>query len=416
MTAERESTERVVIVDDSRLMLEIARDALADRLEVECCASGEEALEALGRRPADLVLSDIEMPGISGLDLLERVLREHPGTDFAVMTAHASVDSAIRALRMGAVDYLVKPVQPETLVVLVDRILAQRRLIRENGWLRDTLTTLKSCRTLTQCLDPSELYSVTLDLLLETLQRLRGLVLYSRGPIPISDGVVFRGFDEHHIHRLRDALVGEKAVDVEVISEVGVVAESQLHDVLRAHEIGAEPALVVPLSGRESESGAIWIFEGGRPFTASELERVQLISGHAGLALLNAERYNHAKERAFIDDVTEVYNARYLIQATEREMQRAERYGKRLTVLFLDLDHFKLVNDQYGHLVGSRVLRQLSEILTACIRQVDTLARYGGDEFTILLIDTDHEIGLAVADRIRRTVAVTSPTKASIPQ
>jgi diguanylate cyclase (GGDEF)-like protein len=122
---------------------------------------------------------------------------------------------------------------------------------------------------------------------------------------------------------------------------------------------------------------------------------------------VNAGRFHRAKERAFIDDVTEVYNARYLLQATEHEIRRAERYGKPLSVLFLDLDHFKRVNDQYGHLVGSQVLRRLSEVLQECIRGVDTLARYGGDEFTILLEDTPHQGGLAVAERIRSTVANT---------
>ena len=144
-----------------------------------------------------------------------------------------------------------------------------------------------------------------------------------------------------------------------------------------------------------------------RPFQAEEIESARLIAAHADLALTNAERYHRAKERAFIDDVTEVYNARFLRQAIEHEIQRAERYGKQLCVVFLDLDRFKLVNDQHGHLVGSQVLRRLSQVLLQCIRQVDTLARYGGDEFTILLVDTAIEEGLAVAERIRRTVAAT---------
>jgi diguanylate cyclase (GGDEF)-like protein len=76
-------------------------------------------------------------------------------------------------------------------------------------------------------------------------------------------------------------------------------------------------------------------------------------------------------------------------------------------VLFLDLDRFKRVNDEFGHLVGSQTLRQLSGVLLQCIRQVDTLARYGGDEFTILLTDTDLETGRRVAERIRRTVGET---------
>jgi diguanylate cyclase (GGDEF)-like protein len=76
-------------------------------------------------------------------------------------------------------------------------------------------------------------------------------------------------------------------------------------------------------------------------------------------------------------------------------------------VLFLDLDRFKNVNDRHGHLVGSQVLRRLSQVLKECIRQVDTLARYGGDEFTILLADTGIEAAMLIAERIRRTVAET---------
>jgi diguanylate cyclase (GGDEF)-like protein len=117
------------------------------------------------------------------------------------------------------------------------------------------------------------------------------------------------------------------------------------------------------------------------------------------------ERYNNAQERAFVDDVAEIYNVRYLLSTTENEIQRADRYGNPLSVLFLDLDHFKQVNDRFGHLVGSQTLRALSQLLMQCVRTVDTLARYGGDEFTILLIDTEHDAALTIAERIRRTVA-----------
>lgn len=404
---ETDPQARVVIVDDSRLIREIARDALAGRVRVECCASAELALEALAREPADLVISDLEMPGMTGVDLLARVRREHPGTEFALLTANATVESAIGALRMGAADYLIKPIQPDTLALVVDRILAQRALVAENVRLRDTLTTLESCRTLMGCLDASELYAVTLDLMLHSLERSCGLALFRRGSIPLSDGVSFRGFAEEDANRIRDALSGFKSVDADSVQETAVVEESELHAALRAVGIDLGPTLVVPLRGREIEAGLLWICREERDFEPAEIERATMIAGHARLALANAERYNHAKERAFIDDVTEVYNARYLLQATENEIQRAERYGRKLSVLFLDLDRFKLVNDNFGHLVGSQVLRQLSEILAGCIRQVDTLARYGGDEFTILLTDTDHELGLAVAERIRTTVAET---------
>jgi two-component system cell cycle response regulator len=398
---------RVVFVDDNRLIREIARDSLEDAVDLECCADAEEALAALGREPADLVISDLNMPGMSGIELLDRVRLEHPGTEFVVLTANATVESAIGALRMGATDYLLKPIRPEALALIVERILAQRHLLAENERLRETLTTLEACRTLVRCLDANDLYSLSLDVLLKSLPRERGLAVYRRGAVPISDGLVSRGFGEDETERLRDALLRAKPVDLEAVEEVGIVRDSDLHTAMRAVGVEAESALVIPLRGRETEAGLMWLFDGGRPFDGAEIERAELIAGHAQLALLNAERYNHAKERAFVDDVTEVYNARYLLQATEHEIRRADRYDRKLTVLFLDLDRFKLVNDNHGHLVGSQILRQLSEVLATCIRQFDTLARYGGDEFTILLTDTDHDAGLHVAERIRATVAST---------
>ena len=398
---------RVLVVDDDRLNREIARDALCACAQVECCASAEAALDALARARADLVISDLEMPGLSGTELLARLRREQPDTDFVLLTGHASVESAVAALRMGAADYLVKPVQPEELALVVERILSRRRLLAENERLREALRVAESCRTLLRCLDPGEVYAVALDLLLHVLPCRSGLAVFRRTSQLQADGVAFRGFEEAEARGLRHILVVEKPVDFDAVGEGGIATAGPVHDALRAVGLAPGAALVVTLRGRESEAGALWLFADGQPFGPADLERAQLIASHAEVALHNAERYHHAKERAFIDDVTEVYNARFLLQATDREVQRAARYGKELCVLFLDLDRFKLVNDRYGHLVGSQVLRRLSQVLLECIRQVDTLARYGGDEFTILLADTSLDDGLRIAERIRRTVADT---------
>jgi diguanylate cyclase (GGDEF)-like protein len=264
---------------------------------------------------------------------------------------------------------------------------------------------VESCRALLRCLDPGEVYALALDILVGALPTGRALAVFRRSAMPASFGVAFRGFDESEARALRERLVGVKPLDVDAFDRIGRVSEGALHDELRELSIPAGPFLAIPVRGRETEAGVIFLMEGAAPFAADALDRARLIAAHAEAALHNAERYHHAKERAFIDDVTEVYNARFLLQATEREIQRAERYGKPLSVLFLDLDRFKLVNDRYGHLVGSDVLRQLSRTLLECIRQVDTLARYGGDEFTILLVDTGAEEALIIAERIRRSVA-----------
>jgi two-component system cell cycle response regulator len=281
-----------------------------------------------------------------------------------------------------------------------------RALLEWNRRLERSLATVEACRSLVRCLDPGEIYAVALDLLLQHLGRERGLAVFKRTSVPMADGVVFRGFEEAEARRLRELLVGEKPVDLDALPGFASVSGAALPAALREAGLDAE-ALAATARGAEGEAGAFWVFLDGTPFDEADLEQARRIVEDAELALRNAERYNRAKERAFIDDVTEVYNARYLLQATEREIQRAERYEKCLAVLFLDLDRFKLVNDRYGHLVGSRALRDLSRVLQQCIRQVDTLARYGGDEFTILLVDTDLPVAMSVAERIRRTVAET---------
>jgi diguanylate cyclase (GGDEF)-like protein len=407
MIAEPQLSARIVVVDDDRLLRELVRDAIGERAQVECCESAEVALATLARQPADLVLSDLNMPGLSGMELLERIRLDHPGTDFVLLTGHASTESAVGALRMGAADYLVKPIRAEELGLMVDRVLARRRLLAENERLRDELRAVDSCRTLMGCLEPGEVYAVTLDLLLATLSCERGVALFRRPSVPTSDGVAFRGFGEAEVRRLRSVLVSDKPFDLETYDSLALVSEGELHDALRELDVTCGPTLLVPIRGRETEMGVIWLFVDEQDLDEGLLERTRLVAGHAELALHNAERYHHAKERAFVDDVTDVYNARFLLQATERELQRSERYEKELTVLFLDLDRFKLVNDRYGHLAGSEVLRRLSRVLQDCIRQVDTLARYGGDEFTVLLADTGSEEGMAIAERIRRTVAET---------
>jgi diguanylate cyclase (GGDEF)-like protein len=272
--------------------------------------------------------------------------------------------------------------------------------------LRAALDTEQACAPLASCLDPGKLYSMTLELLLERLGVRRGIALFSPSPAPREAGVVARGFDEATRDRLCRLLLDDKSLEAAMgQGELGVVPWGPLHHALGRIGLEAPGALLsVPLRGGERELGHVWILTDGRRFDEADLAAAATIMRRANAALSTAERYHHAKERAFIDDVTGVYNARYLLATADNEIQRAARYGNPLSVLFLDLDRFKQVNDVHGHLVGSDTLRALARLLSECVRQVDTLARYGGDEFTILLVDTPHEVALKVGERIRARV------------
>jgi len=395
----------VLVVDDTRLDREIIRDSIGAGLRVVDCGSVAEALEQLSAERFELVLSDLAMPGASGLDLLERMRRDHPDTDFILITAQPSIDSAVQALRMGAVDYLCKPVCQEELALLVQRTLERRRIRAENVHLRDLLATVEDCRALSASLEPAEIHAVALDILMLRLGRERGLAVFRRGDKLDTQDVAFRGYDDSESSRLRTELVGEKPLDLADLPHAELATSGPLCRALQEAGLAESRLLVIPVHGRDGEGGVLAVAEGNQLFSASQLEISRLVATHAQVAVQNAERYHQAQERAFIDDVTGVYNARYLFAALNHELRRAQRYGSPLSLAFIDVDRFKLVNDNHGHLVGSRTLHRIAEVLGGCIRQVDTLARYGGDEFTILLADTGLEKGMLIGERIRAAVA-----------
>ncbi len=123
------------------------------------------------------------------------------------------------------------------------------------------------------------------------------------------------------------------------------------------------------------------------------------------LSLINAERNAQVQSLIYIDDLTKLYNNRYLNVVIDREMKRSERYRNFFSVLFMDIDFFKRVNDAHGHLVGSRALMEVGAVLRSCVRDSDTVARYGGDEFVVLLVETNAEEAMMVAERMRKAVA-----------
>ncbi len=323
----------------------------------------------------------------------------------AMLSADTGTLPAGSELAGGAV-YRLPMAQSEALPMatqIVARLLEAERIELK---LRAQLETERACEPLGSCLEPGKLYPMTLELLLERLDCRRGIAFFSPTPAPGGAGVAARGFPEAVRDSLIRVLIDEKSLESTMgRGEIGVVPWGPLHHALGRVGLDAPGALLsVPLRGDDRESGHVWILSEGRRFDEADLETARTIARRANAALATAEHYHKAKERAFIDDVTGVYNARYLLATAENEIQRAARYGNPLSVLFLDLDRFKKVNDVHGHLIGSDTLRVLSQLLGECVRQVDTLARYGGDEFTILLVDTEHDVALRIAERIRTRV------------
>jgi diguanylate cyclase (GGDEF)-like protein len=119
----------------------------------------------------------------------------------------------------------------------------------------------------------------------------------------------------------------------------------------------------------------------------------------------NALQLKRAEALSVTDDLTHLYNSRYLNQVLRRETKRASRSGRPLSLLFMDLDGFKSINDRHGHLCGSRALVEAAAVIKASARETDVVARFGGDEFAVVLPDTGGEGAYAVGERVRERIA-----------
>jgi diguanylate cyclase (GGDEF)-like protein len=136
-------------------------------------------------------------------------------------------------------------------------------------------------------------------------------------------------------------------------------------------------------------------------FTDQEMYFLQSLCDYAAIAIENARAVERIQELTITDDCTGLYNARHLYKTLEAEVYRSARFGYEFSVLFIDLDHFKQVNDTHGHLIGSKLLAEIGYLIKAQLRLIDYAFRYGGDEFVVLLPQTSKDSAITVARRLR---------------
>jgi diguanylate cyclase (GGDEF)-like protein len=136
-------------------------------------------------------------------------------------------------------------------------------------------------------------------------------------------------------------------------------------------------------------------------FNEPEVFFLQSLCDYAAIAIENAKWVEKIQELTITDDCTGLYNARHLYKTLDTEVYRSSRFGYEFSVLFIDLDHFKAVNDTYGHLIGSKLLAEIGYLVKAQLRLIDFAFRYGGDEFVVLLPQTGKDQALVVAKRLR---------------
>lgn len=163
--------------------------------------------------------------------------------------------------------------------------------------------------------------------------------------------------------------------------------------------------LCLPLSIKDDTIGVFLIASKRENFFSPyETKIFEVIAAHTATQISNAVMYRQMEKMATTDGLTGLFNHRYFQERLSQELERAQRYKEKLSLLLVDIDHFKKINDTYGHPAGDKILKEVAKILASSIRAVDVAARYGGEEFAVILVNTDGRGALETAERIRRIV------------
>ena len=200
--------------------------------------------------------------------------------------------------------------------------------------------------------------------------------------------------------------LGSVALNNRPLVATDLLHSRQFIEDMRLLEKGIRSYVVVPLNARGRSIGALALGSRlERAYDDTALVQLQTLAETIALSLENARLIQKTRELSITDDVTPLYNYRFFHQIIDRELKLVDRYKSVLSLVFLDLDNFKPINDKHGHLRGSRVLREVGFLLRAAVRETDYPVRYGGDEFVVVLPQTDGPTATTVAEKLRELIA-----------
>ena len=439
---------RILVADDDLAVLESVTWLLKENgYDVVPANGGEQCLDALEQRSPDLLLLDILMPDTDGYTVLERIKSEERWRDLPVLmlSAQPPEEASVRSLGLGASDFIRKPYRPKELLA---RVQVQ---LRNGAVLRATRTALvRTEEALIRAQQDADsrrqlvdiLHEVTGDLSVSELFHL--LVRRAARAMDVShcsvvlarpgemSAVVVAAYENPQLHQmviqldrypeLRAALDSGQPVLVEDLDTHPLYEGVRHVWGIEGIEIAIRSVIALPFSIERGQYGVFLVrrTRDQERFGPADLEFAQAVITAAVAVIQRAQMMESTmadnarlEQLAQTDPLTQILNRRALTERITAEMERALRYDSSMALLMIDLDHFKRVNDTYGHLVGDDVLRDVAQLLSVTIRGSDIVARYGGEEFLVLLPETDDEGAERFAERIRAAVEAHAFSKSS---
>lgn len=399
-------TARVLVVDDVLPNVKLLEAKLtSEYFDVLCATSGPDALEIIQREQPDIVLLDVMMPGMNGFEVCRRIKagEETAHIPVIMVTALDQTSDRVAGLEAGADDFLTKPVDDVALFARVKSLVRLKVMIdelrnRENtgallGWrmMTEATRSIEPKNTSIMLVDDQDRSASSMEKMLSDIAQ-----------------VTHVPDDENAAERAR-----EKDYDLVIVSLTmrqtdGLRICSKLRSFEETRQV---PILVVV---EESERGRKQLLRalemGVNDYLLRPIERLELMARvrtqvrRKRFADRLRENLHLSMQMATTDAVTGLYNRHYMTSHLETQLRSACQNQKPLSLAMLDIDHFKAVNDSYGHAAGDEILKEFAQRIARNVRGVDVVARFGGEEFIVIMPDTDVEDAQTIAERLLSTI------------
>ncbi|MES9940817.1 MAG: EAL domain-containing protein [Candidatus Thiodiazotropha sp. 6PLUC2] len=384
----REGIAQILIADDEPR----ARASLKELLrfsghEITLAESGREAIELLDSSSFDLILLDLNMPDLNGHKVMEHISQESIDCDIIVISGEATFDHASLALRKGAQDFLRKPYEPEELLRTISNTLERRRLQIENTQISQRLNESESLHKFIVNNSPDMIYLLDQEgrfaFVNERVETLLGYPPKEMIGQHFSKLVYEEDINQAH-YTFNERRTGDRAT-----RSTELRLNCKINEGPRYFE-----SRTVPI-----ELSSIGIY-------AVDNENQKSFIGTYGVARDITERKQAEeliKYQLYHDLLTNLPNRTLFRDRLNMAMAQSKRSGKKLVVMYLDMDRFKIINDSLGHFVGDELLKLVGQRLRSELREADTLARVGGDEFNLLIPEiNDIQEARNLAEKILR--------------
>lgn len=422
---------RILVVDDEENVCTMLKETLKDKYQVDTCYNVNDALYNIESTDYDLVITDLKLEDASGIDVLKYAKKKDKFTEVIIITGYGSIETASEAINLGVISYLNKPLKINDLYIQVERAVASRYFHLKSIRLLNQPDSKDILDVREHILDITSLYYFTSKLMfslnvegvmriileevnekLETSCTIIGVnylefkemfAMPRIGKMNAKDVIssILSVWDDSFSIFTREDVENEK-ISLHMYQGKQQTSEKKIDNKSFGSFIG------VPMNILGERMGFIALFrEEKEPIPQERSQFLYVFTSLISSAVQHCYMDLLAKEQAKTDSLTGVANHRMFHEIFERELSLLKRHKRKFSLIMLDIDDFKKINDTHGHLVGDAILVDLTKRILKITRIEDVLARYGGEEFTVILPDTDLPGAEILASRICKEISDT---------